>query len=246
MQPRLLVTRFAPHAQVLAKQLELQGLFALAQPLLEVIPLDASGVFKQFINADFDIAIAVSGNAVKYTQLIAEFNWPECDYFAVGEATQQELQATCGFSVTAPRQGFNSEALLALPELKRVKDKSIVILRGKGGRDLLHKQLQERGAKVSFLESYQRVNVDLDGFTCVNNWQQALINGVIITSVEILNQLVKLVPSQYDAWLFSLAMYVPSERVRQHAYQLGFKQVYLLPSLNTKQIVSFFKELGSR
>lgn len=243
MQPKLLVTRFAPHAQQLAEQLTFAGVQAYAQPLLEVRPLSDPERLQALISGSYDIVIAVSGNAVKYTDALDEFSWPESHYLAVGESTQSALQQATKQAVQVPSLSTDSEGLLALPVLQAVADKRVLILRGKGGRDLLHKKLQARGAQVDFLESYQRVNIELDGFKCVNSWQQASINSAIISSVEILNQLVKLIPAEHQSWLLGLSVYVPSERVRQRACHLGFKQVYLLPSLKTEQIVSFFKEL---
>ncbi|MGJ8582113.1 MAG: uroporphyrinogen-III synthase, partial [Psychromonas sp.] len=142
--------------------------------------------------------------------------------------------------VESPVSRFDSEGLLALDAFQDVDHKRVLILRGEGGRDLLENTLIKRGAEVDFFQTYKRVKLDLDGTYLVNYWQQASINGVIISSVEILNQLFVLVPKGYTSWLCGLTFYVPSQRVAEQAKLLGVENIILLPSLHTNQIVDFF------
>ncbi|WP_298942214.1 uroporphyrinogen-III synthase [uncultured Psychromonas sp.] len=241
IEPRLLVTRFAPHAERLANSLNDIGFFSLAQPLLTVTALDDAKTLNTFLSGYYDYVIAVSGNAVKYAQQQININWPEACYFAVGQSTQNILSEVTGQRVLCPFTRFDSEGLLELDELKSIKTKRILILRGEGGRDLLETTLIERGAKVDFFQTYKRIKIDLNGHELVNNWQQASINGAIISSVEILNQLFSLVPKDYTSWICDLIFYVPSERVANQASLLGAQHIVLLPSLHTDQIVEFFK-----
>jgi len=242
LTPRLLVTRFAPHAQQLADALTEAGYFSLAQPLLAIEPLQNTVRVEQFINGDFDIAIAVSGNAVACTHALLQQAWPTLTYFAVGSSTQTALKQHVKGTVYVPDDHFDSEGLLALDALQDVDGKRILILRGQGGRDLLDKTLIQRGASVEFLESYRRVALPIEAHQLHNNCQQADINGVIISSIEILNQLFTLVTNQHQHWLNTLTLYVPSERVAKHAAQLGLKRLVILPSLQVDKIIAFFKE----
>ena len=241
IEPRLLVTRFAPHAERLTNSLNDIGCFSIAQPLLMVTALNDPKTLNTFLSSHYDYVIAVSGNAVKYAQQQININWPKACYFAVGQSTQSILSEATGQSVLCPLTRFDSEGLLALDPLKSIKAKRIVILRGEGGRDLLETTLIERGAKVDFFQTYKRIKIDLNGHELVNNWQQASINGAIISSVEILNQLFMFVPKEYTSWICELIFYVPSQRVAKQAALLGAQRIVLLPSLHTDQIVEFFK-----
>ena len=240
--PRLLITRFSPHAQILTEALNKVGFFSIAQPLLTIKPIKDPITLSKFIHGNYDIVIAVSGNAVESSQLLVENNWPNAIYLAIGSSTQKLLANASGREVLSPVDSANSEGLLMLPLLESIEGKRVLILRGVGGREYLDKILTERGAIVEFLESYKRIKLDLNGDELVNYWQQALINGAIISSVEILNQLFSLVGSKNKSWLTGLKMYVPSQRVADYAFQLGAKDVELLPSLSTDNIVEFFNK----
>jgi len=239
-QSRLLITRFEPHAQLLADKLNAIGCFTIAQPLLTVMPLTDPKILNRFLSLHYDLVIAVSGNAVKYAQQQVTEQWPKATYIAVGQSTQKQLSVATEQNVLCPEESFDSEGLLALKALQSIQSKRILIIRGEGGRDFLENELKARGAVVHFFQTYKRVKIDLNGHELVKNWLQAQINGVIISSIEILNQLFSIVPSNYVTWLSGLTLYVPSQRVADQAAKLGAKHVVLLPSLQTEKIVEFF------
>jgi len=241
IKPRLVITRFSPKAELLAEELNKINCFTIAQPLLKVEALEDQFVTESFINGYYDIVIAVSGNAVEYTNRLLKREWPEAVYIAVGVSTQTSLNDIIDNTAIVPEGRADSEGILKLDLLQSIRGKRVLILRGQGGRDLLDRTLVARGAEVAFLESYKRIKLDLDGVELVNNWQQASINGAIISSIEILNQLFTLIPAQYKDWLSNLILYVPSERVAEQASYLGARHVVILPSLRTERIVEFFK-----
>ena len=240
-QPRLLITRFSPHAEVLSEEFNKIGFFSIAQPLLKIMPLEDNSTVAKLLSGYYEIVIAVSSNAVECTQKMINQSWPIANYLAVGSLTQSFLSKVVKQNVLVPSIRFDSEGLLDLEVLHSIKNKNILILRGEGGRDLLDKTLVERGACVDFLQSYKRIQLDLNWLELVNNWQQALINGVIISSIEILNQLFTIVPSKHRDWLLKLVFYVPSMRIAKQASSLGVVNIVLLPSLQTEKVIKFFK-----
>ena len=241
VKPRLLVTRFEPLAGLLTNNLNKAGYFSITQPLLKVSPLSDSYTVSLILSGSFDVIIAISGNAVRFANAQIQGKWPDATYIAVGESTQKQLITATGKPVVCPESRFDSEGVLEINSLRQVSGKRILIICGEGGRDLLERELEERGAEVDLFQVYKRLKIDLNGHELVKNWQQASINGVIISSIEILNQLFTLVPSKEAKWLSTLTLYVPSQRVANHASELGAQHVVLLPSLHTKEIVEFFK-----
>ena len=238
-KPRLLITRFAPHAQRLADLLNEQGIFSLAQPLLKIEPV--KGSISSFTKS-YDDIIAISSNAVEYTKLN---QWPIACYFAVGDATQSLLKKQTKQTVSVPLDSFNSEGLLALAQFQHIKNRSILILRGVGGRELLKEELTSRGAEVDYYESYQRVAIKLPRSTTVHKWQQQAINGAIISSIELLEQLIIVVPSEHQEWLKSLSIFAASKRILEHANALGFLKTHLLPSISNQKIIDYFTDEDS-
>jgi len=242
-KPRLLITRFAPHAQRLADSLNEHGIYSLAQPLLEVEAVVSSG---NPFHRHYDFIIAISRNAVKYTDhSLLDREWPVSSYFAVGSATQCLLKTKTKQSVMIPTSTFNSEGLLALPILQRLDNCSILILRGVGGREFLKEKLIERGASVDYYEPYQRVAISLPIPMSVHKWQQEAINGAIISSIELLEQLIVVTGSADQTWLKSLTLFASSERILKYAQQLGFHKTTLLPSITNQKIIDYFINEGS-
>lgn len=233
-----MITRFAPHAQRLADLLNEKGIYSLAQPLLEIVPV---AELKRPFKKQYQIIIAVSHNAVTFTdQALQGEQWPLATYLAVGDATKQLLQAKCGQPVNVPFESFDSEGLLALPELQNIENCPILILRGVGGREFLRETLIARGAIVDYYESYQRIAIKLPRSNCAQKWQQQGINGAIISSIELLEQLIAVISDKNKDWLLSVTIFAASERILKHANALGFQKTILLPSISNQKIIEYF------
>lgn len=243
-EARLLVTRFAPHAQRLTDLLNAEGIVAFAQPLLA---LQETTEFKQaseVLAKKYDYIIAVSPNAVDYTQkALAGINWPRSEYLAVGLATQAKLKTVTAQPVVVPEKCFDSEGLLDLPLLSDLQGKQILILRGVGGRELLCDTLTQRGAIVDYYQPYQRVAIVLCGKSLIKEWQQQNINGAIISSIELLERLRTVVPLAAQQWLRELTIYAPSERILDQAKRWGWSNTKVLPGISDKQVIDYFKHL---
>ena len=241
-KPRLLVTRFAEDAQRLANILNSNGIFSIAQPLLAVRKsIEFNNVGFMFTNS-YDYIIAISVNAVNYTeQALSGREWPASRYFAVGQTTQAALIKATGQAVTIPETRFSSEGLLDLPCMETLTGKKILILRGVGGRELLAQKLTERGAKVEYYQPYQRFALNLNGELLVQQWQHQCINGAIISSGELLQRLLTLVPENKIDWLKTLTIYVPSTRLAEKARCCGLNNVQVFPGVQDDQILNYFK-----
>ena len=109
--------------------------------------------------------------------------WPKniC-FFAVGAATGHILQ-NAGFVVVVPQEA-RTEGLLELSQLNQVANQDIVIMKGFGGRELLHDTLVARGAKVTEWEVYKRVKLETPVST--QDWRATQIRCIIATSGEVI------------------------------------------------------------
>ena len=138
-------------------------------------------------------------------------------------------------------EDFNSEGVLDLVALKSVNKKRILILRGKGGREFLADSLIDRGAIVDYYQPYQRVVIENVDYNLIKKCQQKKINGAIITSIELVNQLVCLCDDVNDSWLRSITIYSASQRIADHAQTLGFHKTKVLSGISDQNIISYFQ-----
>ncbi|WP_428773583.1 uroporphyrinogen-III synthase [Vibrio sp.] len=223
----VLVTRPEQQGQQLCQQLAGAGIETYHLPLIEFLPGQQLAALPGSIS-QYQIIIAVSQHAVDFAQQTlneAGVPWPShCVYLAVGQKTAQILSKACQHTVHYPSIS-DSEHLLAMDVMQTVHNQQILILRGNGGRELIYDTLILRGAKVDYLEAYQRKNVAFDAHNLVPAWQAQGIDSLIITSSGQLTHFVSQIDVQDLPWLLTLRLYVPSERIASDARQLGFCDV---------------------
>lgn len=151
---RILVTRAVEQAADLANAVEAAGGTALRLPLLEIVPRDAQQISDDVRRMNSaDIVIYVSPNAVRHG-----FAWHPASAVtaAIGPATRKELEQRGIERVVCPDNGYDSESLLGNEAFIDVAGKTIRIIRGQDGRELLGSTLRNRGANVEYLSAYLR------------------------------------------------------------------------------------------
>lgn len=228
---RVLITRPADRAAELLNTLTALGAETLHVPALAIAPLDEQQHADQLQHArqcildldHYDALIFISVNAVEYGVAMIENYWPQLPvrqtYWAIGRATARAL-ARHGIHAAASDSAMNSEALLARPELQSLAHQKIAIVRGLGGRETLADTLRTRGARVDYIECYQRQAPSASG-----GEQCALIDGFkpdcsVVNSGETLLNLSHWLPT--DHRLFHCPIITPSERVTALARKLGY------------------------
>lgn len=225
-----LIIRPQPAADDLAQRLRADGHHPVICSLLSYSP---GNDLPELISLlpEAGIIIAVSTAAVQYAgkQLQQQqFAWPvSALYLAVGATTAREWQQQQCQVITP--DDARSEGLLALPQLQSVSGKKIVILRGNGGRELLSETLQQRGANVTYVECYRRHYLQTDGHRLLQEWQAAAVDSVIITSNDLFQQLLTLLPETAQSWLSGLRWFAASERIAEKIRNSGFKQITIMP-----------------
>ena len=233
-----LVVRPAAQDNQLVQMLHQLGHAPLCCPLLETRPgCDRPHLGDMLQEAD--LVIAVSMHAVHFAHhflLQTGQTWPHIDYFAVGKASADAF-AEAGIQALCPADP-RSEGLLALPALQGVSGRRVLILRGNDGRDLIARTLASRGALVHYCATYERHYPDLDGDALTRHWQAAGLDSLLITSGELLQRLLALVPGPQHPWLYDRLLVVPSPRVAEMAEGAGFTRIVIAQGASNQALVA--------
>ncbi|TRW91317.1 uroporphyrinogen-III synthase [Candidatus Methylobacter oryzae] len=232
---RILVTRPEHQADNLSRLIEEQGGIAVRFPTLEIIAKDNALEIKQMLaNPDlFQWLIFISANAVNFA-LKANDGKIACTksvrFAAVGQSTAQAMRMA-GLNVDlVPESGYNSEALLAMPELQQVEGQRFLIVRGEGGREQLATALRSRGAEVNYLEVYRRVIPRIDSSPVVELLAQHSLDIVTVTSAEALQNLKLMLDEKNNKLLSLITLVVVSNRIRCIAADMGFNRIIVTNS----------------
>jgi uroporphyrinogen-III synthase len=229
---RVLVTRPREQAGNLARLIEADGGEAFVFPALEIAPVADPSALERILArlGEFDLAIFVSANAVRHG--LARHPAPALPHglriAAVGEATARALRGQGVDEVLLPSARFDSEALLALPELQAMAGRRVVIFRGEGGRELLADALRARGARVEHAECYRRVKPASDPAPLLGRLRDGALDIATVTSVETLDNLLLLAGEAGAAPLKRLPVVVVSERIARACQAAGFAQPALV------------------
>lgn len=226
----VLVTRPKHQAQNLTQLLQNQAAEAVLFPTLDIVATDNKQAIQSTLKnlEKFKWLIFISANAVNFAVQanggkIPALSQTQCA--AVGLATAKSL-TELGYSVDlVPEHGFNSDALLAMPQMQDVAGQQILIVRGVGGRDLLATALTARGARVDYLEVYKRSVPQLDCTPVLNRLKQGKLDIITATSVEALQNLLGLLGTENHKLLFHVPLIVVSDRIKEVALGMGFNRV---------------------
>jgi uroporphyrinogen-III synthase len=223
----VIVTRPARQSAGLARQLEVLGAKPIIFPAIVILPpTDRASLDSVHATLDrYDIAIFVSANAVEYG-VPAPNHWPaKLLALAPGPGTAAALAATGIAEARIPTSTFDSEGLLALPELRDVSAKRVVIFRGAGGRGDLGETLRARGARVTYVECYRRAAPATGAAGLSEVLREGRAHALTLTSSEGLDNLCALLDAGDLHRLQQLPAFVPHPRIAEHARSLGFAPV---------------------
>lgn len=229
---RLLLTRPEEECQTLAQSLAQVGIASSSLPLLAIAPvvLEAAQALVLAQLQAYQAIIVVSKPAARLLLehlAKAGLQPPGRGWFTVGAATAEVLKGH-GLHVSFPAQGDDSEALLALPQLREaiadVARPRVLIVRGVGGRELLAGRLGEQGASVDYLELYRRNLPEYPAGTLLRRVETERLNGLVVSSGQGLEHLVQLAGADWPR-LAPLPLFVPSPRVAEQARAAGAQQI---------------------
>lgn len=187
-----------------------------------------------------DIYVIVTSTVAAQQCVLMKDQWPKnvC-FFAVGASTGNILQ-NAGFAVVVPQEP-RTEGLLDLSQLDQVVNQHIVIMKGFGGRELLHDTLVTRGAEVAEWEVYKRIKLDAPVYT--QDWQQEQIRCIIATSGEVIQAAF----DYFEAnWLKTLNWIVVSQRTAEIASKLGVTQINISRDASDQALIQCAQQLITR
>lgn len=247
---RVLVTRPVEQAEELCRLIEAQGGIAVRFPTIAITATNhTQDIQQRLTNLDaVDWLIFVSRNAVNFALKAnnGKITFNKTRIAAIGKATAEALNKS-GLNVDlVPSLGFDSEALLMMPELQQVKGQSVLIVRGVGGRETLASVLTERGAMVEYLDVYQRIVPNVDDSELCQLLTERHLNILTATSGEVLENLLTMVTKSYHSLLFDLPLIVVSDRIKQLATDLGFKHIAISSPSNEAILKAIISEQDNR
>jgi uroporphyrinogen-III synthase len=227
----IVVTRPREQAAGLVRGIEQLGGKPLLFSLLEIAEVSDDRALREQLSrlAQTSLAIFISPNAVRYgmAAIRAAGELPTALQIAsVGQGSAKALRELGVGKIIAPTERFDSESLLALPELQNVAEKRVMIFRGDGGRELLGDTLKARGAAVEYVTCYLRSKPAVE----VSVLLAALPDAITVSSSEALAHLWEMLEEPGRARLAGMPLFVPHERIAQVARHQGWQQVVVTES----------------
>lgn len=214
------------------QRIEQLGGTPLLIPLLEIEAVGDDRALREQLSrlSQSDLAIFISPNAVRYgvaaMRAVGGALPPALKFAAVGQGSANALRALGIERIIAPAERFDSEGLLALPELQQVAGKRVMILRGDGGHELLGDTLRARGATVEYVTCYLRRKAKLDA----NRLLQAMPDALTVTSSEALACLRENLADDERGGLAAIPLFAPHARIAEAARQQGWQHVVVTES----------------
>jgi uroporphyrinogen-III synthase len=219
------ITRPVEQAKKLTQRINNAGGHVIPFPLIEIVALDDYTQFEQEIANihDYDWILFISSNAVQNSmpRLIKLGIPTQLQFAAIGPTTAESLKEFGIEKVLIPKDRFDSESLLSLPEMHQMQGKKVMIVRGIGGRDVLANTLMERGAQVTFAECYQRINPQQNCDVLAHAFAKQQLQRIVVTSSEAMRYLLAMAG---DAdWLKQVTLCVNHARVAEQPLAMDLK-----------------------
>lgn len=242
----ILVTRPLPEANVLVSNLIKLGYQAYSMPLIHFLPGKDLNILSFKLNKlnKNDYIFMFSKRSVYFTNkkmIKHKLYWPKnIYYYAIGQQTASLMNLYSGCTIKYPEQE-NSECLISMINLNKIKGKSALIFQGNQGRKLLHNVLLKNDVKTYFCESYKiRYNI-YNGHKQGKYLSNLGINTLIVTSEGILKKLYYLFPTKYrQKWLLNCKIILISKRLALLANNLGWKDIIVTNGANNFSILDYF------
>ena len=220
---RIWITRSEPGATALAQAVEADGFAALKASVLEIHPLPFAPPAGHF---DFAVFLSVHGVRLAAGRVKGRFDRA----FAIGQGTAAAL-AEAGLSAEAASLESSEGLLDVLPDSN---GRRVLLITGKGGRNLIASALAKRGADVRRLRVYERAPVS-------PSIDPKRVDAVVTSSGDGFRQAVRV-------WFASggaadAPFLAPSARVASLGAQLGVNRVLCCAGAGTDAVVAVLRQM---
>ena len=178
-----------------------------------------------------DIVIFVSPASVEFAFALRQLRFPRATRVcAIGAATARALERRRVRGVLFPHERQDSEGLLALPELQKLRGKHVALIGAPDGRELLAHTLRARRARVAEVHVYQRVAARFGPRQFATLELAAAPLLTLLTSAQALANLRAQLPLPLFARLAGGELIVSSVRLAEAARRSLFANVHIAAS----------------
>lgn len=219
----VVVTRPARQAAAFVEKLAALGAAPIVWPAIVILPPDDPAPLARVhaALASYDLAFFVSANAAEFGAPPVG-SWPaRLQAFAPGPGTAEALAGVGVSGVRIPESGYDSEGLLALPELAQVRGKRAIVFRGNGGREVLVDTLTRRGATVESVACYRRAAPSGDARAVLDAIDEGRAHALTLTSAEGVDNLMRAAGADGRERLGRIPAFAPHPRIVEHARSAG-------------------------
>lgn len=251
---RILNTRPAPNGSELSDQLTELGFVSVDYPVIinEAITAQFSKLVDHLNDSECAWVFISKPSVLFFQQYLSKNNIhqfsPDGKVFAVGSTTARSLlNSNPRLNVHIPTDA-NSESLLAIPQL--AKAKTVVLVKGVGGRGLIQSELAKKGISVVELDLYQRTP-QLFLERELSQWWDCKVT--LATSVDIAKAILNNCKvTENDAkkheFLQNTSWLVLSERIKEFLIQQGIlqSQIHVCEASDNFSIIKLIKQLANQ
>lgn len=227
---RVLNTRPKDQAQAFSKSITDAGGIAIECPTIEIKATNSTWIHTLPNLNDVNQAIFVSANAVCHCFFQLKLNnihWPtQIKVIAIGHGTAKALHEL-SISVNDIPDAPDSEHLLSLNTLQQLKNQTVLLFKGEGGRELIEEGLLQRGAEVITLNVYKRVLPQIRHQFINSLWRDDLVDIILLTSEQSIHNLFKMFGKEAHQWLQEKPCLVISQRLGKSASLSGMKKIII-------------------
>ena len=235
---RVAITRPVGTGAAMARRVRALGGMAFPLPGSSLRAMEdsrgARAILREALRSDF--VVFTSPAAVRFAAELVPLR-THAQLVAPGAGTAAALKHAGLERVSIPRRA-DSEGMLALPGMQRVRGQRIGVVGAPGGRDLLQRGLTARGAEVFVAHVYRRVPARLD-----RRHLDPLLRGraplyVPLSSAEALDHLLRNLPRHARAALLAGTAIASSARMERAAKNAGFARVLRAESAHDADLVA--------